>query len=711
MDINVTGVWERNVTGRGVTVAIVDDGLEWTNQDIRDNYCKEGSWDLNDHDADPTPSNKKDSNHHGTRCAGEIAAVKNSYCAVGVAYRANISGIKVLDGPMTDSLEAEAFNKNLQMNDIYSCSWGPDDDGKTVDGPHIMALTAMRYGIDFGRGGYGSIYVVASGNGGRKSDNCNYDGYANSIYTVTIGAVDETGHMPFYAEECASMLAVTYSSGTSNLRSIATTDWTQRGASGCTVSHTGTSAAAPIAAGMIALMLQVRPCLTWRDVQYLIAMTAQKVDIDEAHWQRNGAGLYHSHKHGFGLMRAWRLVNAAKVWDTVPWMTSYLYDSGDLNMQITKGQHNPLKLKYEVTESRIHGYDLFALEQMLVTVTIDHPCRGQLGVVLICPSGTRSVIGSPRSLDRSTKGFDGWTFNTVRCWGESPIGNWTLIIRDIDQMKYGPGFLKNWKLKLYGTPLTPEQFQIRKRRIEDSMSGQYLNDSFNLPCPEPPVTAKPDENMSQKTLKFIVLTGCFCLLVALYETFEYAACYREEKKAERSRMMEELVSRMSSQNASGVTMETDSIAQDTHRYLNTSDGRGEYIQLRDMSSADADLAGNSMKSNSEENIYQASSASDVIGHDTSSTQVIAHVQSDHSNRSVINVNESFTSPGENRNPLPPSRHSIYDNLVSNVTQGANSDQPSVPNGALYMSRDSRSTLSSLDDDDDEKRTLLSSSSK
>jgi proprotein convertase subtilisin/kexin type 7 len=45
----------------------------------------------------------------------------------------------------------------------------------------------MKHGIDFGRGGYGSIYVVASGNGGHEGDNCNYDGYANSLYTVTIG--------------------------------------------------------------------------------------------------------------------------------------------------------------------------------------------------------------------------------------------------------------------------------------------------------------------------------------------------------------------------------------------------------------------------------------------------------------------------------------------------------------------------------------------
>ena len=99
-------------------------------------------------------------------------------------------------------------------------SWGPEDDGKTVDGPHYLARRAMRYGTDYGRRGYGAIYVVASGNGGHKNDNCNYDGYANSVYTITIGAVDEVRQMPYYAEECASMLAVTYSSGGIRKRSI-----------------------------------------------------------------------------------------------------------------------------------------------------------------------------------------------------------------------------------------------------------------------------------------------------------------------------------------------------------------------------------------------------------------------------------------------------------------------------------------------------------
>ena len=56
-----------------------------------------------------------------------------------------------------------------------------------------------------------------------------------------------------------------------------TSDWSMQQGTGCTDGDTGTSAAAPLAVGMVALMLQVRPCLTWRDVQHIITFTATKV--------------------------------------------------------------------------------------------------------------------------------------------------------------------------------------------------------------------------------------------------------------------------------------------------------------------------------------------------------------------------------------------------------------------------------------------------
>lgn len=74
-------------------------------------------------------------------------------------------------------------------------------------------MDAIKNGITNGRNGSGSIFVFASGNGGGNDDNCNFDGYTNSIYTITVGAIDHLENHPFYAEKCSAQLVVTYSSG------------------------------------------------------------------------------------------------------------------------------------------------------------------------------------------------------------------------------------------------------------------------------------------------------------------------------------------------------------------------------------------------------------------------------------------------------------------------------------------------------------------
>ena len=105
------------------------------------------SSDINDNDNDPMPRDNGD-NKHGTRCAGEVAAVAfNSYCGVGIAVNASLGGVRMLDGTVNDAVEARALSLNPDHIDIYSASWGPEDDGKTVDGPGPLAKRAFINGI------------------------------------------------------------------------------------------------------------------------------------------------------------------------------------------------------------------------------------------------------------------------------------------------------------------------------------------------------------------------------------------------------------------------------------------------------------------------------------------------------------------------------------------------------------------------------------
>ncbi|XP_043980666.1 furin (paired basic amino acid cleaving enzyme) b [Gambusia affinis] len=148
-DLNTKAAWAQGYTGRGVVVTILDDGIEKDHPDLHSNYDPEASYDVNDGDADPQPRyTQRNENRHGTRCAGEVAAIANNgICGTGVAFNAKIGGVRMLDGEVTDVVEAHSLSLNPQHIHIYSASWGPEDDGKSLDGPAKLAMEAFLQGI------------------------------------------------------------------------------------------------------------------------------------------------------------------------------------------------------------------------------------------------------------------------------------------------------------------------------------------------------------------------------------------------------------------------------------------------------------------------------------------------------------------------------------------------------------------------------------
>ena len=64
----------------------------------------------------------------------KVAAAKNNVCSVGIAWNANIGAVRMLDGDVSDSVEATSLSLAPQHIDIYSNSWGPNDDGHTIEG-------------------------------------------------------------------------------------------------------------------------------------------------------------------------------------------------------------------------------------------------------------------------------------------------------------------------------------------------------------------------------------------------------------------------------------------------------------------------------------------------------------------------------------------------------------------------------------------------
>uniref|UniRef100_A0A8D0AH61 Furin (paired basic amino acid cleaving enzyme) b n=1 Tax=Sander lucioperca TaxID=283035 RepID=A0A8D0AH61_SANLU len=424
-DLNTKVAWAQGYTGRGVVVTILDDGIEKDHPDLVSNYDPEASYDVNDGDADPQPRyTQRNENRHGTRCAGEVAAAAdNGVCGVGVAYNAKIGGVRMLDGEVTDVVEAHSLSLNPQHIHIYSASWGPEDDGKSLDGPAKLAKEAFLHGITKGRDGQGSIFVWASGNGGREQDSCNCDGYTNSIYTLSISSTTQSGNVPWYSEPCSSTLATTFSSGNPGEKQIVTTDLRQK----CTDSHTGTSASAPLAAGIIALALEANMNLTWRDMQHLVVRTSRPGHLSAGDWKTNGVGRRVSHSYGYGLLDAGAMVALAQNWTTVGPQHQCVHT------MLTEPRDIGNKLVFSKSVDACWGRTEYvsSLEHVQARLTLSHNQRGKLAIHLISPLGTRSTLLFPRPNDFSSEGFNDWAFMTTHSWGEDPQGEWTLEIENV----------------------------------------------------------------------------------------------------------------------------------------------------------------------------------------------------------------------------------------------------------------------------------------
>jgi subtilisin-like proprotein convertase family protein len=449
-DADVISAWDK-FQGAGVSVAVVDNGVQYTHPDLAPNYDASNSFDFNDNDPDPMNADGS-GDRHGTAVAGILAARGNNGMGIsGVAPQVTFSAIRLTDTSTTDEQEAAALSFHARTSnpiDIYNNSWGPDDTGESLDGPGPLTLAAMKDSVTNGRGGKGSIYVWAAGNGRQVDDNVNYDGYANSRYVIATTALDEEGDQAFYAEPGAAIFISASGAGVNP--GITTTDLESTpgyDSSDYTDDFGGTSAAAPIVSGVVALMLQANPNLTWRDVKHILADTARKNDRGDSGWSLNGAGHWINDKYGFGAVDAAAAVKAAQTWTNVGAETSV--SSGPIVIDKTIPDNDTTGLSSSVKIDR-----LLRVETVEVVFDASHPYRGDLRMVLTAPDGTQSVLAVPH--DDPNADYSQWTFTTNRDWDEVSKGTWTLKVTD--ESGEDIGMWNSWKLNIYGSAITSEQY-------------------------------------------------------------------------------------------------------------------------------------------------------------------------------------------------------------------------------------------------------------
>jgi subtilisin family serine protease len=184
---------------------------------------------------------------------------------------------------------------------IINCSFGYDKRGREIL-PDIV-----RYAIDHattqGRNGKGCIIVWAAGNG---DEDIELDEWASYDKVIAVAASTDRDVRAWYSDFGNSVHVCAPSSGDSNNRSITTTS-----IAGYTDYFGGTSAAAPVAAGIAALLLSINPNLTWKEVKQILANSAEKIDQARRKYGRNG----HSDLYGYGRLNAFNALAAISILD------------------------------------------------------------------------------------------------------------------------------------------------------------------------------------------------------------------------------------------------------------------------------------------------------------------------------------------------------------------------------------------------------------
>ncbi|RVT98957.1 hypothetical protein EOD42_02270 [Rhodovarius crocodyli] len=480
VDIRAEQAWMR-YTGKNVLVAVLDDGVEASHPDLAANmWTRPGSIatpsDPNLANGLPVSSGRDAAgDNHGTSVAGVIAGVANNGIGgVGVAPDAQIVSYRILGEEPADTDKAflQALADGVQ---VLNNSWGATA-GMVLNTADLFA--AIRV-VTEGRAGLGAVIVKSAGNSRTimledqpAPADANLDIVAASHASIVVAALDNTGVISSYSTPGANVFVSAFGGpGDSELtarNSIVSTD--RAGpvngySDGDYTGFNGTSAAAPIVSGVVALMLEANARLGYRDVQEILAYTARQTDYNagigaDASMSRtpwltntatnaNGGGLNFSRDYGFGIVDAGAAVRLAETWTLQRTETNYITTalgpvSTPSGTSITAGglpAAQTLTLTFNATAPvgastgfRINsvelGLELSTLKAADISLVLTSP-GGTSVTMLLANSGllyaqlAEDVADPTRPVAWES---NGWLFSSPAFWGESGVGEWQLVI-------------------------------------------------------------------------------------------------------------------------------------------------------------------------------------------------------------------------------------------------------------------------------------------
>ena len=494
-DVNAADAWNAGYSGTGALVNVVDTGLEIAHEDLSAMVKSGGSFNFIDKSNNPTATTQNAlSGDHGTSVAGIIAATAfNGVGGRGIAYGASLIGYNYIKSDQTVDQFNTSFgggvNGSASSADIFNASFGSStctwlSPNSTADSIYQSTTTL--------RSGKGSLLVKSAGNGfgscgtdqndttcvsnGISCDNANSDSGNSNYNLVVVGALNASGVKSSYSSTGSNIWIAgiggeygynaSYATGYGTdayKPAIVTTDVSGCGAGydnrqttsfhimatdaqttynpSCNYTSTfnGTSSAAPSVSGVVALMLQARPDLSYRDVKYLLAKTARQVDASKAAitasfagssafpletaWTTNSAGFKFHNWYGFGLVDANAAVSLAKTHTLLGAASEETVNTSTTTTVINYGSTGT-SFSFNPTGNK-------KLEEVIVNLTVKSGAFKTwcAHIELTSPKTTKSILMNGYAGVRSA-GPSGTVIRMLSnaFYGEDASGTWTMKI-------------------------------------------------------------------------------------------------------------------------------------------------------------------------------------------------------------------------------------------------------------------------------------------
>jgi subtilisin family serine protease len=498
-DMDIKEVHDSGIKGTGVKIAVSDSGVDIYHSDLDANQIASAHRDYSSDNSstwrngDPYPIERE---AHGTAVTGLIAALGwNGIGSRGVAPSANYGGFLFIGDfhNSQSSYEAKTLDQMTGDFDIFNYSYGYS--GCEFYPASSTVISAYKYGVTNLRSGKGAIYIQAAGNEylGYNSDcyandNSSFLGNTNTSedhnypYVILAAAVNARGKRSSYSSP-GSGVWVAAAGGETGVSAPAmlTTDLLscEYGLSKSTSSVTGfnkgnslnpfcnytsimngTSSATPVLSGVVALMLEANPNLTWRDVKHILAMTADVIEdtgviihpggasrvptgyVYDYAYVTNNAGIKFSNYFGFGRVNADRAVQMAASYVSTlgTYQESNFIPSSAVNTPIpdnsTPGISSTISFPSHIT-----------IESVQIKLTTNHPYLGDLAVEIKSPKNTVSrILLANSNLKDST--LTDFTLLSNAFYGEDALGNWEITVTDT--AAGDTGIFNSWKLRING---------------------------------------------------------------------------------------------------------------------------------------------------------------------------------------------------------------------------------------------------------------------